>query len=103
MDQPFIASGMKTKTRMRIQHFLEEDYTRKPATCLIHDEPKKERAEQLNNIVTEYISQAQPVDFTYTYLYVYIIPCSVELSTNYTYSSFPVYKSMHRVWLLSQR
>lgn len=69
MDQPFIMSGMKIKTRMRIQHFLEEDHSRKPATCLIHDEPSRERAEQLNNILMEYIRQAQPAEFTYTYLF----------------------------------
>lgn len=69
MDQPFIVSGMKSKTRMCIQHFLEEDHTRKPATCLIHDEPNRERAEQLNNILMEYIRQTQPAEFTYTYLF----------------------------------
>lgn len=67
--QPFIMSGIKTKTRMHVQHFLEEEHTQKPATCLIHDEPNRERAEQLNNILMEYINREQPKEFTYTYLF----------------------------------
>lgn len=69
MAQPFIMSGMKTKTRMQVQHFLEEEHTRKPATCLVHDEPGRERAEQLNSIFLEYINQEHPEEFTYTYLF----------------------------------
>ena len=69
MAQPFIVSGMKTKTRMQVHHFLEEEHTRKPATCLIHDEPGRERAEQLNDILLEYINREHPEEFTYTYLY----------------------------------
>lgn len=67
--QPFIMSGIKTKTRMHVQHFLEEDHTRKPATCLIHDEPGKERAVQLNNILQEYVKREPLKEFTYTYLF----------------------------------
>ncbi len=66
--QPFILSGIQTKTRMHVQHFLEEEHTQKPATCLIHDVPGRERAVQLNNILTEYINREQPEEFTYTYL-----------------------------------
>lgn len=66
--QPFILSGIQTKTRMHVQHFLDEEHTQKPATCLIHDEPGRERAEQLNNILIEYINREQPKEFTYTYL-----------------------------------
>lgn len=69
MAQPSIVSGMKTKTRMHVHHFLEEEHTRKPATCLIHDEPGRERAEQLNSILLEYINREHPEEFTYTYLF----------------------------------
>ncbi|MCM1192751.1 MAG: MerR family transcriptional regulator [Butyrivibrio sp.] len=69
MARPFIASGMKTKTRMQVCHFLEEEHTRRPATCLIHDEPGKERADQLNDILLEYINRERPEGFTYNYLF----------------------------------
>lgn len=69
MAQPFIASGMRTKTRMQVHHFLEEEHTRKSATCLIYDEPCRERAEQLNGILLEYINREHLEEFTYTYLY----------------------------------
>lgn len=69
MAQPFIVSGMKTKTRMLVHHFLEEEHTRQPATCLIHDEPGRERAEQLNTVLLEYINREDPEGFTYTYLF----------------------------------
>lgn len=69
MAQPFIVSGMKTKTRMQVHHFLEEDHTRQPATCLIHDEPGREQAERLNGILLEYINRECPKGFSYTYLF----------------------------------
>ena len=66
MAQPFITSGMESKRKMRVHHFLEEEHTNLPATCLIHDEPGRERMEQLNDILLEYINQECTGGFSYT-------------------------------------
>ena len=67
MTQPFIETGLKTKARMRVQHFLEEEHTRQPSSCLIHDEPDREQAEQLNRILLEYINRECQNDVSYNY------------------------------------
>lgn len=67
--QPFIEIGLRTKSRMQVQHFLEEDHAKDSATCLIHDEPDRERAERLNRILLEYINQRSLQGFSYTYLF----------------------------------
>lgn len=69
MAQPFIKSGLTTKFRMKVNHFLEEEHTQHPATCLIHDEPDREQAEQLNSILLEYINRECRERFSYTYLF----------------------------------
>ncbi len=66
--QPFIEAGLKTKSRMRVQHFLEEEHTGQSATCLIHDEPGREEAERLNRTLLEYINQEDLKEFRYMYL-----------------------------------
>lgn len=66
MAQPFIISGMKSKTRMQVHHFLQEEHADSPATCLIHDEPGRERMERLNGILLDYINRECTGGFSYT-------------------------------------
>ena len=69
LAQPFIKEGMRIKTRMQVQHFLEEEHAQRPATCLIHDEPGRRQAEQMNEDLLEYIKREEPEEFRYTYLF----------------------------------
>lgn len=69
VTQPFIKSGIKTKTRMQVQHFLEEEHVKQPATCLIHDQPGREQAEELNRALLKYINGECVGALSYTYLF----------------------------------
>ena len=67
--QPFIQSGIQTKAAMRVRHFLEEEHTRQPSSCLIYDQPGEARAGELNGMLLHYINRECGGELAYTYLY----------------------------------
>ena len=65
----YVMDGIPIKTNMQVQHFLEETNKSEPKTCVIHDEPGEETAEELNRRMLAVINEKAYEGLTYNYYF----------------------------------